>query len=97
MKLFADVRAACIDQIVAVCSGFMYGPRYRHYRAYVNRRKQGAGFPSLVSRTGQTITAIIGVVASRVVLQVLSVLPPRHGEKLFLSIMTLKKRRQELP
>lgn len=97
MKLTADLRAAFIDKVVAVITLFVYGARYRHYASYLASRKKGDGFPTLVPQAIRYGNAIIGVSVAKTVLRLLAALPPHQGEKLFIRIMSLKKRRQELP
>jgi len=95
MICWADIKAACIDKVVAVFSGIVYGTRYRRYLAYLAGRQQGRGFPNLLLRTTRAIGDSIGIVANRLVLRLLALLPPDQGERLFLCLMTLKKRRRK--
>ena len=97
MRLRAQLRAACIDKIVAVIGGIMYGSRYCHYQAYLARRQRSRGVPTRVAGSVRAMGAFLVVAGNRAVLRFLAVLPPALGEELFLHIMKLKKRRRSLP
>jgi len=91
------MRTWFIDRIVAMGSGFLYGTRFSGYTRYLADRRRGNGLRCRLEGNARSVGACFGVAASGAVLRLLAQLPPGPGEKLFLFIMSIKKRRQELP